>query len=97
MRPDRPVPLKTSSLVNVEPALSREGKDVVFVARESGAWELQLINLANGALTHCPSGFRIFMSRFSMLRATESIIRGNCQALEKNRITSCGSEALFRR
>jgi len=48
----RPVPLKTSSLVNVEPALSRDGKNVIFVARESGAWELQLMNLANQTLTH---------------------------------------------
>jgi len=46
-----PVPLKTGSLVNYEPALSKDGRNVVFVARESGAWELQLINLASGALT----------------------------------------------
>jgi len=47
-----PIPLKTGSLVNQEPALSKDGRNVVFVARESGAWELQLINLTNGALTH---------------------------------------------
>ena len=46
-----PVPLKTGSLVNYEPVLSKDGKNVAFVARESGAWELQLINLASGALT----------------------------------------------
>ena len=47
-----PVPLRTGSLVNYEPALSKDGRNVVFVARESGAWELQLINLLSGALTH---------------------------------------------
>jgi Tol biopolymer transport system component len=47
-----PVPLKTSSLVNYEPTLSKDGKNVAFVARESGNWELQLINLASGSLTH---------------------------------------------
>lgn len=47
-----PVPLKTGSLVNYEPSLSNDGANVVFVARESGAWELQLINLTSGAFTH---------------------------------------------
>ena len=47
-----PTPLKTGSLVNYEPTLSKDGKNVVFTARESGAWELQLINLASGVLTH---------------------------------------------
>jgi len=47
-----PVPLKSSSLVNYEPSLSKDGKNLVFVARESGAWELQIMDLASGALTH---------------------------------------------
>jgi Tol biopolymer transport system component len=38
--------------VNNEPKISKDGKNVVFVARESGAWELQLIKLSDGALTH---------------------------------------------
>ena len=46
-----PVPLRTGSLINYEPALSRDGRHVVFVARQSGAWELHLIDLANGELT----------------------------------------------
>jgi len=46
-----PVPLRTGSLVNYEPVLSKDGKNVVFVARESGAWELELADLANGRLT----------------------------------------------
>jgi len=47
-----PVLLKTSSPINYEPTLSKDGKTVAFVARESGDWELQLINLAGGSLTH---------------------------------------------
>jgi len=47
-----PVPLKTGSLVNYDPSLSKDGKNVAFVARESGAWELQLVYLASGALSH---------------------------------------------
>ena len=47
-----PIPLRTRSLVNYEPALSKDGRNIVFIARESGAWELQLLNLASGLLTH---------------------------------------------
>ena len=47
-----PVPVKTGSSVNYQPAISKDGRNVVFVARESGAWEAQVINLATGALTH---------------------------------------------
>jgi hypothetical protein len=46
-----PVPLKTSSLVNYDPALSKDGKNAVFAARQSGAWELQLVKLPGGAVT----------------------------------------------
>ena len=48
----KPLPLKTGSLVNYDPTLSKDGRNVIFVARESGNWELQLIHLASGALTH---------------------------------------------
>ena len=47
-----PLPLKAGSLVNYEPTLSKDGRKVAFVARDSGAWELQLIDLASGLLTH---------------------------------------------
>ena len=47
-----PVPLRAGSLVNYEPTISKDGRKVVFIARESGAWELQLIDLASGLLTH---------------------------------------------
>ncbi len=47
-----PAPLRAGSLVNYEPTLSKDGKKVVFIARESGAWELQLIDIASGLLTH---------------------------------------------
>ena len=47
-----PVPLKTGSLSTYQPAISKDGRKVVFVARESGAWEAQVITLATGALTH---------------------------------------------
>ena len=47
-----PVPLKTGSLVNYQPTISKDGKNILFIARESGAWELQLINLGSSLLTH---------------------------------------------
>ena len=48
----KPVPVTTGSSVNISPALSRDGTTLVFASRQSGVWELQLMNMATGALTH---------------------------------------------
>lgn len=48
----KPIPLKTGSSVNINPALSKDGTNLVFAARESGLWELQMMNTATGALNH---------------------------------------------
>ena len=49
---DKPVPLTTGSAVDIQPALSKDGKTLAFASRQSGLWELQTMDLATGALNH---------------------------------------------
>ena len=48
----KPVPLTSGSSVNINPALSKDGTNLVFASRQSGLWELQVMNTATGALIH---------------------------------------------
>jgi len=48
----KPVPLTTGSSVNINPALSKDGTNLVFASRQSGLWELEMMNTATGALNH---------------------------------------------
>src|SRR5208283_2199339 len=46
------VPLTTGFSVNINPMLSKDGTTLVFASRQSGFWELQMMNMATGAVTH---------------------------------------------
>jgi len=45
----KPVALTTGSSVNINPALSKDGTNLAFASRQSGLWELQMMDMATGA------------------------------------------------
>ena len=49
---DQPVAITPTNVLNIQPALSKNGKTLAFASRQSGVWELEIMDLASGSLTH---------------------------------------------